>query len=120
MSTEAGYEKLTELLPFKIDAENSSDFFYQINRRRNSNTISNLELNRLSKWSVLKLQTALIRTDIAANQLITLPEAYACRLELDINTIQNFEGELDQDKLSDLFYELINLGKEIATKGDIS
>jgi hypothetical protein len=40
-------------------------------------------------------------------------------LELDINTSPNFEGELEHEKLGDLFDELLSLGKEIAAVGDI-
>lgn len=117
---ETGYVHLSKLLPFELDAQNSSDFSYQINRKRLSlSGIPDLTLNRFSKWSVLKMQTALIRSDFVSGQVSVLPEVYACHLELDINTVPNFEGVLSKDKLQHLFDELVNLGQEIAREGDI-
>ncbi len=105
----AGYKKINRFLPnIHIDVE-SRDFFYQINRRRLSRTkISRLEINRLSKWSVARL----FRREATSG-------SSACRLELDINTIQEFEETLPVNKLSDIFQELLDLGVEIAQKGDI-
>src|SRR6266540_4674835 len=48
-----GYRLLAQYLNnVKIDPDNSSDFHYQINRRRVSKNIAGLLINRLSKWSV--------------------------------------------------------------------
>ena len=106
----AGYKKIDLFLPkICLDVE-SRDFLYQINRRRPSRTkISSLDINRLSKWSVARL---------LHTQKATLGSS-ACRLELDINTIQEFVGTLPVDKLSEIFQELIDLGVEIAKEGDI-
>jgi hypothetical protein len=54
-------------------------------------------------------------------QSISYPtsEIYACRLELDINTPQSFQNELPYDQLNNIFQELVDLGREIATEGDI-
>ena len=52
----------------------------------------------------------------------TLPSpgsGYACRLELDINTDGDFEGELPRQALPALWDELVRLGAEIAEKGDV-
>jgi hypothetical protein len=46
-------------------------------------------------------------------------ELTVCRLELDINTAEDFVGELPHEPLPDLFQELTKLGLEIATQGDI-
>jgi hypothetical protein len=43
----------------------------------------------------------------------------ACRLELDISTMPEWEGELPHDGLPEVFRELVDLGQEIAEKGDI-
>ena len=52
----AGYERLSEYLPFELDAKGSSDFLYQINRPRASTVIDDLQINRLSKWAVALLK----------------------------------------------------------------
>ncbi len=44
----------------------------------------------------------------------------ACRLELDINTAPEFKSALKKTMLSKLFDELVELGMEIAHKGDIA
>lgn len=119
-TSEAGYSKLSQFLPFDIDTKTSSDFLYQINRKRKSQTsTNNLSINRLSKWSVLQLKSAIISTDLQSKSVMNLANAYACHLELDINTDVNFNGELKQNQLTEIFKEVVELGKEIASKGDI-
>ena len=104
-SKEAGYKRLASYIPaVALDPANLSDFIYQINRRRYS-ILENEEfaINRIMKWSVLRRQ----------------PLLDYIRLELDINTMQEFEGEFMKGQLSQLFDELVELGAEIAEKGDI-
>jgi hypothetical protein len=119
VSHEKGYELLQSYLPgVKIDPQESSDFLYQINRPRFSKSgIPNLRMNRLSKWAVVGTQALLIT---AGKSVVKNMDVLATRLELDINTPQSFEGELSSDKLSTLFGELVELGGEIALRGDIS
>ena len=114
-----GYHLLSSYLPFEVDGVNSSDFRYQINRRRDSKMgIPDLKINRLSKWSILRVQ-AQIGSPAAPTAVRQLPDLYACNLELDINTTPDFDGELQPDDCSRIFNELIELGKEIAQEGDI-
>lgn len=113
-----GYEKLASLIPVQIDLEKSRDLSYQINRRRDSRlNIEGLEINRLSKWSVIKSNVGLQQGEIAFD----LPglERYAVRLELDINTVLEAQNDLRQEVLIPLYTELVELGVEIAEKGDI-
>jgi hypothetical protein len=76
----AGYDRLPDYLPVQLPPE-SSDFLFQINRPQRSATgIDGLILNRLSKWSVIRLSimpTAIARTS----------ETVSLRVELDINTM---------------------------------
>jgi hypothetical protein len=44
---------------------------------------------------------------------------FSCRVEVDINTSQDFQGELPQVLLPKILEELINLGQEIIREGDI-
>lgn len=122
-SRQAGYKILGKYLPnVKIDPVGTSDFLYQINRPRNSELqIPELQINRLTKWSVLKRGTFGFElspsTPVAA--LLPSSETLACRLELDINTSPEYNGDLPTDKLTAIFNELVDLTKEIALKGDI-
>jgi len=115
----SGYRKLGSYLPgIQIDPEGSSDFLYQINRPRKARlNIPSLRINRLSNWSVSRID---IGGQFGA-QTIELPglEQYACRLELDINTAPDFQEILVREQLRSTFEELVDLGKEIAARGDI-
>jgi len=112
-----GYRYLSRVLPaVTLDPDGSSDFLYQINRPRNV-TVPGLEIgvNRLSKWLV-----AVLRIAIISPRLERLgPEFFAARLELDVNTEQDFAGEFSETQVVAVFDELIRLGVEISNHGDI-
>jgi hypothetical protein len=119
-SSEEGYHSISRYLPsFNLD-ENSSDFLYQINRPRKSVSaaIPELSINRLSRWSV-SLLAGFVVDPSKAEQYIARPAHFAVRLELDINTPPDFSGAFTSEQLPQVFQELVELGKEIATKGDI-
>ena len=114
-----GYRRLAAYLPSVIlDPEGASDFFYQINRPRASTSrIPGLSINRLAKWSVPLHGLAAFS---AAPATLTLSTPLtACRLELDINTAPDFQGELVRQQLPHVFHELVHLGEEIASEGDV-
>ncbi len=122
-SRKSGYELLGNYLPnVKLDSEGTSDFLYQINRPRASKVItSDLMINRLTKWSVLKrgLVGFELSPDAALATTVSSSETLSCRLELDINTSPDYRGDLPQDKLNEIFNELVDLSKEIVSQGDI-
>ena len=108
-----------------IDSENSLDFLYQINRRRESQVIPQLTINRLSKWSIMTLATSSFAVQSGQNVAGTvlsapLTQAFASSLELDINTVTVQDPSCAQSKLCALFGELVTLGKEIAEEGDVA
>jgi len=109
------YDTYSNYLPIafdKFDKENTHDFHYQINRRRSLQEIKQgLRVNRLSKWGEASLRI------VDLDGSIRHPEKYACRLELDINSVPG--DELRLDRLSDLFDDFIKLGQEIVREGDI-
>lgn len=116
-----GYQQLDSFLPsVELDTEGISDFLYQINRPRDTITqIEGLQINRLSKWNVATLRQ--VNFIVGQTTVRTSPrqEVFACRLELDINTHQDFNGELLPEQLPEVFNELVNLGREITREGDI-
>ena len=115
-----GYHHLSKLLPaIKIDAENSFDFSYSINRPRFSKVLKNLKINRLSKWSVVTISLQIINPSVRQN-FDKISETFACRLELDVNTTADQKDPLPQESLHKLFSELEKFTVEIAEKGDLS
>lgn len=116
----SGYRLIGAYLPFPLDAENSSDFNYQINRPRVSVSVPGLNINRLQRWSVALTQKMQMTVSLPGKaSWLPVGEQHACRLELDINTSQQFEGEFSCDQLPAVLDELIQLGREIAEKGDV-
>jgi hypothetical protein len=127
-SLQEGYRRLGLYLSsfVKLDPERSSDFLYRINRRRNSNIgIDNLQINRLSTWSVasaslVEFSAAAIASGVGGS-VRSFPglTLFACRLELDINTAPEFPREYSAERSHHIFQELLELGREIAQEGDI-
>lgn len=116
-----GYEALQRLLPaLQIDARNSSDLLYQINRHTQSRHLPGLQINRLSQWSIAALKlislqiSGAIQTATSADQ----PEIHAIRLQLDINTDAERVGILPSGIMGNLLEELLGLGEAIAEHGD--
>ena len=113
----AGYRQLQAYLPtVEIDAENSSDFLYRVNRRRQLGPeLEDLTVNRLSNWSV-----AVRRSVMACEASVkTVDIGTACRLELDINTSTERRTPLPQEHITEIVGRLVEMSKEIARNGDI-
>lgn len=112
------FEIYSDYLPIEFDKENTRDFLYQINRRRTSSTgiPGQFNINRLNKWAAAQLA---ITETTSTGATVRRPHKYACRLELDINTIAELGVELDRTLLPSLFDELIGFAKEIVREGDI-
>ena len=118
---ETGYYKLAEMLPsVKVDAENSLDMLWQVNRPRMSKSFENVKINRLTKWSVVRLQLLAIHfSDSPGPELTSAPDtANAVRLELDINTSPG-APVLQQEQVIQLLSEFFTLADEIAEHGDV-
>jgi len=121
-SRREGYGILSKILKASVtlDPDHSSDFFYQINRPRESIVIPNLTINRLSKWSVasrtsLHMRVSPIRPPTRVN---VTDEGTHLNLELDISTAAHYSENLPNEKMDRIFQELTELAVEIVTKGD--
>lgn len=117
----SGYKQLMKFLhKVTIDAENSQDLFYQINRPRPSQVLgANVLINRLSKWTVAQAQFLRL---VVGGKIIapyTGGEEFMLRLELDISTPPEVEKALPQAKLPDILKELVDFGVEISERGDV-
>ncbi len=116
-----GYTQLSRFLHYvQLDPVGASDFFYQVNRPRESKTILGLRLNRLTKWSVLLASSAQLVLG-SGNRIVATQnqEVLARHLELDVNTAAENTTEFRNEDLLPLWEELAQLGREIADKGDI-
>jgi len=103
-----------------IDPDGSSDVFYQVNRPRPSTRVEGLRMTRLSKWSVQVAQRVTLVLGPQADVMTrALSLEASCKLELDINTAPDFGRALPADRLGALLEEMIDLGREIAQKGDV-
>ena len=115
-----GYARLDQYLrPVDLDPD-SRDFIYRINRRRLSNAgIAGLEINRLATWVVGKMAVAM-HAEILGGPSARMQHAeyYACVVELDINTSEEYEGLLPNARLPAVLNELSDFALEIATNGD--
>lgn len=120
----AGYQLLEKYLRgnVKIDPS-SSDFLYRVNRKRPSQTVSGLLINRMSSWSVRRFSVQILEhipTAVQQPAPQQLQEVlYGCGVDIDVNSHQERLDEIPAEKLIDLLQELRNLAQEIADQGDI-
>ena len=120
-SLSEAYSTLDGLLSdVHINSQTARDFLYRINRRRQSENLGNrVEINRLSTWSVIEI--ARIDIDISsgkARNILNALDGKLCRLELDINTVPEFEGPISAEEAAILTQELFTFASEIASNGD--
>jgi len=115
-----GYEILSRYLPFKLDAENSSDFLYQINRSRVVNPLgTKIKINRLSKWSVMESRMLAFQIMPQVRMLQPSEVTTAVRLELDINTSQETPIVFTKEQTFVTLPILVDNALELAEKGDV-
>ena len=112
-------EVLADMLAtVEMDTRNTWDFEYTVNKRRTSNVVADLMINRMAKWSLGREVLGAI--ELAFNggspkmqtKVTCLPI-----LSLDVNTIPEYPEPLKP--LGQLLEELVSLGTETALKGDV-
>ncbi len=116
---EETYKLLSTFLHhIEIDIENSYDLLYRINRPTKSNIESGLIINRLSKWSAVRIRGWEVNIGVKP-EVIQAPQIYfASRLELDINTSQDNVKPLPKEKLAPLLQELSQIIDQLSKEGD--
>lgn len=117
-----GYREIQKYLPaVKLDAENSADFSYGINRPRQSQIIAGLRINRLSNWSVAKLSGIRIELgDAGQSRAIESAEGLsACRLQVDVNTQPERTEAFVYNDREALLDELMRINAELVDRGDV-
>jgi hypothetical protein len=117
----SGYNLLQSFLPsIQIDAEASTDFFYQINRPRQSHSLPDGQvINRLSRWTVAELRLFQLTSTSGEMQRLAPTTTVFCRLELDLSTAPDNSTPIDVEKLMIAFDEMVAAALEIATRGDV-
>lgn len=116
-SRETGYEELRALIDAVPKGADATDFHYQVNRPRASRAgLDNLKVNRLSRWSVGAYQRVVV-VGGATNPVVG-PLQTHLRLELDINTAQDFEGLIPRDRIERVIDDLFEGANEIYKGGD--
>jgi hypothetical protein len=120
----ASYEALAQYLPYlKIDPKGSSELLYQINRARQSTVVPGLTINRLQKWSSMRVQHVQFEIVASAGQQVrggaTAPGFDATKLELDVNSSGERTEALPTESLESLYSELAHIETEILANGDI-
>lgn len=117
-SRDEAYKMLSNYVPFDLDPIKMTDFNLQINLLTKSKVIKDLELNRLSKWSVVKITPELVMVSDPKSSH-QYPAINLSLVELDINTDQKHKEKLDKKILLQLYSELVSLGGELSDKGVI-
>ena len=115
-----GYRILDDLLAdVRMDPDGSSDFHYQINRARQSGSIDGIQINRLSRWSVITRLSSTFRVTSDGVKEVPGKSLTGCMLDLDINTARESPHEFGEDEAIAIFEELVSLALEISESGDI-
>ena len=91
------------------------DFLFQGNRRRSSDVMQDVEVNRLAKWGINTVQEVMVPS---AGGAVEQRIGFIPRLELDINS--DSRAVLRGNRLVQLFEEFANLADQIVEHGDCS
>ncbi|WP_152666127.1 hypothetical protein [Pseudomonas abietaniphila] len=86
-SAAEGYTYLNRFLPFVMFESDMSDFFLQVNRKKQSDY--GYRVNELSKWSTINIKTIQVSDDGVSEEPASI---HALRLEFDINTAESSEA----------------------------
>lgn len=116
-----GYEEIQPYLPaVKLDPQGVSDFLYQINRPIKSAVRQDIMINRLNRWMVMLLSTVGVAIEPPTSKAAAniQGQRHICRLDLDINTSLLEDGVVKDDAYV-IFKELVEHGREIASRGDV-
>jgi len=111
------YKALARFLPsIKIDAENSSDFFYRINRPRIVDFNGQKRvINRLSQWGCLQLNVTVTASEVSK----TVVSGEAVSLITDVNsTAEDDLSALTSEEKVKITDKLFAFSAELSEKGD--
>lgn len=111
-----GYNELRKYVSAVPQADDATDFLYQVNRPRAAGSgVQGLRINRLAKWSVSAWQTVMVA---GGSQMVGGPREFACNLELDINTAPESAGEFTVQQVPRILDDLLLGAGEVAEHGE--
>ena len=116
-----GYAEIQQYLHnVQLNAQGISDFFYQINRPKESKVIPGTMINRVNRWAVALFGTVGVTVETATSKAVANIQGkrHICKLDLDINT-PLLNDSVVEGKTYAIFQELVNQGQEIANNGDV-
>jgi hypothetical protein len=108
------FEVLAAHLPGVKLEPNPNNFVLQINRRKDSNVVKGLALNRVSTWAKMDVVFS-----VEPGRPFQWPENCYSALDLDINTAPEQTDVLPRECLRELLRELKDHAVAIAEHGDI-
>jgi hypothetical protein len=116
-----GLRQLSRCLPrVDLNSIEAVDFVYQVNRRRFSQSVSHIQINRLARWSTEHIEG--VEIEMAPSEqprLRPIEDVLTRKLNLDINTAPGTNA-MANDRIPSLFDELMALASELAIEGDVS
>jgi hypothetical protein len=113
-------ERLSALLPsLTMDPEGVSDLLFRINRRRSLASRGGSLANRISTWSIVQGGSVGFAVPGDGPPQFTYQTGhFACKLDLDINTVGTLTTPLGGVEAAEVFRELVVFGSEIAKPED--
>jgi hypothetical protein len=103
----------------KGDPARMRDILFRVNWPVNSMIVNGLTINRLTTWTVARIQFQIV---VGTGPNVTVdagPGSDFVRLEIDHNTDAGRTQPFDQKRLVPLYNELTNLAMENAEKGEL-
>ena len=113
-SREEAYQQLQSLVPVELNPETSRDFLYQINHPEKLSVGQDLlELNRLSKWSAMRMQSFALQL-APSGASVSTPSGLATtenfvRCEVDNSTSAETVEALPRDNILPILARLVAL-----------
>jgi hypothetical protein len=120
-SIKSAYKALREhIKTFNQPAEELRDVLFRINWPRNSTTLNDLTLNRLTTWQVQQISVQVLIPDgnSPATSFVAEP-VHVLRLDVDHNTDGKRTQPFDANQLVPIYRELTNLALQNAEIGEV-
>jgi hypothetical protein len=104
---------------FKPPADTFADPLYRINWPRPSRSVNDLKLNRLTTWSVQRVQLQLMIEGTPGTNSDPMVITHFLKLELDHNTDGDRTEPFDRAQLMPIYKELTDLALQNAEQGEV-
>lgn len=114
-SVEESYSKLKEYIQVvQIDADRFRDFQFQVNLRKQSNSVAGLQINRLTSWASLVVGVGLMQPGLSMQQGL---ERHYCNCSTDINSDREYTSPFSPSEVAALLREMCDETTAILVSG---